>query len=228
MAGDEGRDTKAAASRPADDYERKYMAGGGDVLRREKAVWRFHWILLFPPLVFLAVAALGFAGVGTKPMPLAVAIAMLPMSALLFFMWALFITLRVTVTTREIVVQYGLFGPRIPIDRIESCVVKDYPSLNFAGGIKRIDGAWAYTLYGHGTRVVRIEWRDAAGRKRATILASKDPDEFAASVQRARSAQGNVAVRVANGALAQEGAAAAEVEAAAEAEANEDRRAKRG
>lgn len=182
----EGSTDQTNEPRAADAYEQKYMAARGTVLRREKAVWKLHWLLLFAPLVTLLVAGLGFAGVGSKPMPLPVAFALLPMAALLFALWAAFITLRVTVTTREIVVQYGLFGPRIPIDSIESCVVKDIPALAFAGGIKRVDGAWAYTLYGHGTRVVRIKWRSAAGKKCATILSSNDPDAFAELVERAR------------------------------------------
>jgi hypothetical protein len=171
--------------RPPDPYERQFMAGG-PVLHREKTVWTLHWLLLIAPVMTFLLSIAGFAGLGSKPMPLAMAVGLLPMTALFLALWASFIALRVAVTTREVVVQYGLFGPRIPLAGITSCVARDYPELGFGGGVKRVDGAWAYTLWGQGERVVRIEWRDAAGRRQATIVSSPDPDALAALINRAR------------------------------------------
>jgi hypothetical protein len=162
------------------------MAGAGTVLHREKTVWKLHWLLLFAPIATFIMSGVGFAGLGSKPMPLAVAAALLPIGVLTLALWAMFISLRVTVSVHEVVVQYGLFGPRIPIDGIDKCEVRDYPQLAFGGGIKRVDGAWAYTLFGQGTRALRIEWRDASGSTHATILTSPDPDKLAATIQRAR------------------------------------------
>jgi hypothetical protein len=185
---DRRTDDAGAPAGSADAYERQFMAGADAVLHRERTVWKLHWILLFGPLVTLVVAAMGFAGVGTKPMPIPVAVAMLPLAAVLVGLWALFISLRTTVTSREVIVQYGLFGPHIPLDGIVSCEVRDYPMLALGGGIKRVDGAWAYTLWGQGTRVVRIEWRDPGGGEHATIVSSPDPDKLAASILQARGA----------------------------------------
>jgi hypothetical protein len=119
-------------------------------------------------------------------MPIPVAFACLAFGALMAVVWAMFITLRTTVTAREVIVQFGLFGPRIPVEGVDSCEVRDYPVLRFGGGVKWVDGAWAYTLWGQGTRVVRIEWHDAGGKKHATIISSPDPDALAAAIQKAR------------------------------------------
>lgn len=173
----------------ADDYESKYMKEEGDVLHREKTVWKLHWILLFAPTILLMTSVLGMAGVVQdhgKPFPLAAAAVMLPLAIAFLALWAMFISLRVHVTTKEVHIQFGVFGPRIPIDRIDSVVVRDYPALALGGGIKRYDGAWAYTLWGQGTRFVRIEWHDESGGKNSTILWAQDPDMFAAIIEKAR------------------------------------------
>jgi hypothetical protein len=147
-----------------------------------------HWLLLLGPIVFLLAATMGFAGLGSKPMPLPVAFAMLPMAVLMTVLWAMFIALRTTVTKREVVIQYGVFGPRIPLERIDACRVVDEPLLALGGGVKRFRGAWAYTLWGQGTRVVRLEWHNAHGAKKATRVSSSDPDALAAAVEHARGA----------------------------------------
>ncbi|MFO0613144.1 MAG: hypothetical protein U0414_11170 [Polyangiaceae bacterium] len=169
-----------------DAYEKQYMAGSGSILHRERTVWRLHWVLLFPPIMTLIGAGMGFAGIGQKPMPLAVAFALIPFALLLTLLWAMFIALRTTVTDKEVIVQFGLFGPRIPLDAITRVEVKDYPMLSIGGGIKRYDGAWAYVLAQDTSRAVRIEWKKPGGGAQATILSSSDPDALAAHIQRAR------------------------------------------
>ncbi len=64
--------------------------------------------------------------------------------------------------------------------------MKDIPALALGGGVKRIDGAWGYTLWGHGTVAVRIEWRNAKGKPKSTIVSSPDPVALAASIEKAR------------------------------------------
>ena len=39
----------------------------------------------------------------------------------LFLVWVLFSALRISLTSKEVHVQYGLFGPRIPIEASASC-----------------------------------------------------------------------------------------------------------
>src|SRR2546425_10307209 len=124
-----------------DDYEAKYMKGEGAILHREKTVWKLHWILLFAPVLLVAVSVLGFAGLVNdhgRPMSPAVAALMIPFGLLLLGLWAMFISLRVHVTTREVLIQFGVFGPRIPLERIDSVAVRDYPVLALGGGIKRV------------------------------------------------------------------------------------------
>lgn len=175
----------------SDDYEAKYMQGAGTLLHREKTVWKLHWILLFGPILVFLLTGLGLAGViqdHGHPMSLGAVAFLLPLGLLMLALWAMFISLRIHVTTREVHVQFGLFGPKIPIEAIDSVVVRDYPALALGGGIKWYDGAWAYTLWGQGTRFVRIEWHDPdpSGKKNSTIVWAQDPDKLAAIIQEAR------------------------------------------
>jgi hypothetical protein len=210
----EGGEERAAAG--PDAYEQAFMAGSDSVVHRERAVWRRHWIMLFGPIVTLGVTVMDLLGFGTKHMPLPAAAVMLGFCAVLVGLWATMIALRTTVTSREVIVQYGLFGPRIPLEGIESCEVKDYPQLAYGGGIKWVAGAWAYTLWGQGTRTVRIEWHDARGKKHATIVSSPDPDALAAAIQRARAGAASGA-RIATAAAEVEGGEQVEEEAEGEA-----------
>src|SRR5262245_16172502 len=102
-----------AANRPPDDYEQQYMGGQEQVLFRDKArmPWWFSLVFLVP---VLAVWVLYFIG-GSKPAPLAVPLIITPV---LLGIWLLFSVLRITVTKQKLIVQYGLFGPTIPIENI--------------------------------------------------------------------------------------------------------------
>lgn len=177
-------------ARPADDYEQKFMAAAGPILHRERTVWKLHWVLLLGPIIMAIVGTMGLLGIGDKPMPLAMVPFLFALGVVQLALWASFISLRTMVTANEVQIQFGLFGPRIPIASIEKCEARDYPVLRLSGGIKYIDGAWAYTLWGQGTRVVRMEWTDASGKKRATMVSSPSPDALAAAIQKARSGAG--------------------------------------
>ncbi len=96
------------------------MAGSGALHREKmKAPWWFHCMFLAPVVFVWVVFFIG----GSKPPPLAVPIALTP---LLMLIWLLFAVLRVTVTKEHVVVQYGVFGPKIPIDAITSAEEIDY------------------------------------------------------------------------------------------------------
>jgi DNA-binding transcriptional LysR family regulator len=123
-----------------------------------------------------------------KPIPPSV-FAGLPITALVMgLIGLLFSVLRITVTGKEILVQYGLFGPKIPIDRIQSCKAIVYNWRDYGGwGIRRgADGSWAYNMMGDAGRAVRVEWTDEKGNKQVTLLASRDPEALARAVAEAR------------------------------------------
>lgn len=164
-----------------DPYERTYMAGEGTVLYRDKsrAPWALH--ALFGVAAAVVIGANAFTGQW-----LALAFA-LPVMAIV---WLFLAVLRVTVSQGSVQVQYGLFGPTIPIAAIESATPVSYDWKRFGGwGIRRsIEGTWIYNMPGDGGRAVQIDWRDARGRKRVTLVGSRRAEQLAQSIKEARAA----------------------------------------
>ena len=168
-----------AETRGADLYERKFMAGQGMVLHRDKH--RAGW----PLQVIFGLAMLAMVGSAAASGAWLVLPVALPIVALL---WLMFSVLRVTVSAGSVKVQYGLFGPEIPIAAIEAAEATSYDWKRFGGwGIRRgIGGEWIYNMPGDGGRAVRIVWRDAKGRRRVTLVGSPRAEVLAAAVQGAR------------------------------------------
>lgn len=108
-------DERDSTNRPPDGYEAKYMGADGDALPRSKmkAPWWMNVMFLAPAAFVWIVYAIG----GRKPAPVWVPLLLTP---LLMLIWLLFSVLRVTVTKKNVVVQYGLFGPTIPVDAVVS------------------------------------------------------------------------------------------------------------
>lgn len=163
--------------RPPDPYEQNYMPGEGVVLYRERrrAPWQLHGL-------FAAIAG-SYALLGlVQPW------ALVALPALLM-VWLLFAVLRVTVSEGHVNVQYGLFGPRIPVSAIESAELIHYDWKGYGGwGIRRPgERVWAYNMPGEGGQAVRIVWHDARGQ-RTTVIGSPDAARLAEHVARARRA----------------------------------------
>ncbi len=169
------------ANRPPDPYERKFMAGQGTVLYRDKhrAPWPLHAIMGASALaVIVAAVATG------ELISLAIG---LPVLAIV---WLLFSVLRVTVSAGTVNVQYGLFGPEIPMAAIESAAATTYDWKKFGGwgtpGPR--DDGWSYNMRGDGGRAVRIVWRDPQGRRVVTLIGSPQHEQLAAQIHGARAA----------------------------------------
>lgn len=207
-----------------DGYEREYMAGGA-MLHRERVRWKQHWLLLLP-LVPCLVLGVVFTTMASVP---AFAIALMAAEVVLFsVLWLLFQVLRIHVTKTEVHIQYGLWGPRVPVHSIESAKVVSYDWKRFGGwGLKRApDGTHAYTLSGSSKEVVEIAWRDGDARKKL-VVSSDDPAALAAQIQRARTQQGVYRTRIAASVdeevqqqVTREAEAEAEVEGSAESGAS--------
>ncbi|MCA9650053.1 MAG: hypothetical protein H6712_18125 [Myxococcales bacterium] len=167
----------------ADPYEREYMRGQGLVLHRTKqrAPWQLNALFGVIAVASMApiVAGLPSAWIG--------ALFTLP---ILFVVWMLFAVLRVTVSEGSVDVQYGLFGPKIPIASIESAEPTTYHWARYGGwGIRRGPGGeWLYNMPGDKGRAVRVVWRDAKGRRKVTLIGSSDPHGIADAIARARQA----------------------------------------
>lgn len=175
------RDDASVAT--ADRYERKYMKGEGLVLYRAKqrTPWPMTALIAGLGLTCVIPALLGVPGAWIT------AVTTLP---LLFLIWALFAVLRVTVSEGNVNIQYGLFGPTIPIAAIEAVAPTEYKWTSVGGwGIRRgPGGSWVYNMPGDGGRAVRIEWRDGKGRRRVTLIGSKNHTELAKTIEQARRA----------------------------------------
>lgn len=211
-------------ARAPDDYEAMYMAGEG-VLYRDKIKAPKAYFLLFLLPILVQIIALGAAALAGGPVP-ASTFVILPLTSLLVAMIGLlFSVLRITVTAREVIVQYGLFGPKIPISAIGDCRAIKYNWMNYGGwGIRRgRDGSWAYNMIGDAGRAVCIDWTDANGKAQTTLLASPNPDGLAHAINEARARAGAPVpasrLRVAKDPSMGEVDAEAEAEAAAEAAA---------
>lgn len=188
--------------RAPDGYEEKYMAGQGRVLHREKSVapWYFH-------LLFMLVIAVGGAGgllpmMSGEPNAWIAALITLPVALLLAVMWLLFVVLRVTVTEGEVHIQYGLFGPRIPMWKIKRAETVDYDWKEFGGwGIRRSmkDGAWIYNMWGDKGRAARITYEDESGADKTVMVGSTHATLLVDAVRRAHASRARpVKARVAN------------------------------
>ena len=169
-----------SAQAPAPDpYEAKYMSGPGGALYFAKltAPRFFHAIFLLP-LVVSVMSALVTHAPFVVPL-----VSVIP----LFFVWILFSALRISVTAKEVHVQYGLLGPRIPIEAIESCEPCDYDWKQYGGwGIRHgRDGTVAYNMLGDGGRAVRITYKKGS-RTKKLLLAAKDPERLATAIHHAR------------------------------------------
>jgi hypothetical protein len=163
-----------------DEYERQYMQGHGAVLHRTKRP--------APKWLQVALASSGISGLAMLFTPAWVAgLVLIPMG---IFLWALFSVLRFTISERAVVVQYGLFGPTIPIESIESAEAVDYDWKKFGGwGIRRsLDGEWMYNMPGDGGRALRIVWTDKHGERRITGIGMPAPEPAAAAIAQARRA----------------------------------------
>ncbi|MEM7159899.1 MAG: hypothetical protein AAF799_44070 [Myxococcota bacterium] len=172
-------------SKPAttDAYEREYMKGQGMVLHRAKQ--RTPWpmgalmgVISLLPLIPVVAGQTGawIAAAFTLP--------------IMFAIWMLFAVLRVTVSEGSVDIQYGLFGPSIPTRAIESAEATTYSWAKFGGwGIRRgRDGEWIYNMPGDEGRAVRVVWRDEKGRRKVTLIGSKDHLALAEAIGKARNA----------------------------------------
>jgi hypothetical protein len=173
---------------PRSEYERRYMSEGHSLFR-SRQVMPWWWFALWGFFGLLSVVA---CVADNAPGGLLIA---LPSLTLITF---LFSHLRVNLTDRDVHVQYGVFGPRIALDRIVSCGSGEYSMLRFGGfGIKRsLDGTWAFSVPGAG-RCVEIAWRDDKGTLRKVAVTSPEADALAQAINQARAARAGTGVRAA-------------------------------
>ncbi|MCC6526316.1 MAG: hypothetical protein IT373_26960 [Polyangiaceae bacterium] len=183
-------------SRDTDDYAKKFMAGESALgsSRVRMPGWFFG---LMGGLALLTLVA-GIATLATAG--LAGLVPILFSLPLLVVVTLLFSHVRVTVSAAQLVVQYGLFGPKVPLERITHVSAEAYDWKKFGGwGIKwSRDGTTAYSVPGGNGRVVRVHYLDPKGKEKKVVVSVDDADGMAAAIQLARAGRtAGTGVRVA-------------------------------
>jgi hypothetical protein len=208
-----------------DAFAAEYMEAGGDVRHRDKRVSRWMAAILMVPAVFVLGLSAFIASTNataSKPVPeaaLPFVIAGMIAFALMYVLLSLsFAVLRTVVTAEDVVVKYGLWGPRIPLERIRSCKVKPYEWTKFGGFGIRLGkgGVWAY-VPGPGP-VVEITYDDG-GKEKVVQIGASDARLLAQQIDDARAALGGPRIGADDDAEAE-----AEREAIAEAEGKAEER----
>jgi hypothetical protein len=169
---------QASAQPELDAYEANYMAGPTGTLFRSKA--RSSWV----GPAFTAVIALFVLLWGATHGQLILALIVAPAMALV----GLFFTvIRVRVSAISVDVQYGLLGPSIPIESIESAeaFIHSYRNPLRWGISPTGKGERLYTIPGDGGRAVKIVWRDGERRK-VHIIGTHEPERLAEAIRTAR------------------------------------------
>lgn len=172
-------------TRPPDPYEQRYMAAEGVVLYRHKhsAPWQLHAIF-FAAMVTAFAAAFAVGGVIGGAVGVAVG------APLLALAWLVSAVLRVSVSEQHVNVQYGLFGPKIPIAGIEQAELVQYDWRRIGRwSIKRsLAGELVINMPGDGGRAVRMIWRDARGKRRVVHVGSPRAEDLLRQIGRAQRA----------------------------------------
>jgi hypothetical protein len=186
-------DTPEGEARGAsDEYVSKYMEGGSALAIAKKRVPAW-WFLLFamPALSGLGLVVAGFIKGGLANV-LGASLAGLFLVAFSAVMSLLFSHLRMVVTERVVHVQLGVFGPKIPIERITKVSSGSYDWLRFGGwGIRYgRDGSICYSVPGGNGQCVEIEWTNEKGKAVHHVVTVDDAQQVVAAIERARSAAG--------------------------------------
>lgn len=165
-----------------DSYEAQYMGGGEALFRERRGMPKWmHALFLVPLLLQLGV------GISLLASGIATGLVNLVFVPLLALVWVLFLYLRVTVAKDALHIQYGLFGPSIPLERIQSVEVGKYDWIRFGGyGIRRrLGGGVAYSTPGGSGEALTVTYLDAKG-KPAVVTVTTDHATELASLLRAK------------------------------------------
>ncbi len=182
-----------------DEYVAKYMEGGEALAIAKKRMPAWWFALLAVP--GLGVALAGLSAVLTSGAPMIGLLATMVVSlTMITLMSLLFSHLRTVVTERVLHVQLGLWGPKIPIEKITAIRAAMYDWTRYGGwGIRYgRDGSICYSVPGGTGQCVEVEWTKDNGKAARHVVSVDDAAAIVAAVERARSAStaGSSGVRV--------------------------------
>lgn len=178
----------------SDRYEREHMANEGVVLRDKMVAKGGLQAMLLGLLGVSLLAALGLGGaaIATGRLDLALTAAgALLMGAFFAFSWLTTTVLRTVVTTRELHIQCGPWGPRIPLEEIASCRVGD-DNRRISVGKRYESGMWTSSYLLTTGKFVELVWK---GRR--IQFSPQDPEAVAAAIDRARTLRIEAPARIA-------------------------------
>ena len=161
----------------SDGYERRYMNASNALARSRMFMpWWFHVLVL---------GALG--SVFFRQQSLVAALVIAPM---ILLAWLLFMSLRVLVTKEAVHIQFGLFGPKIPMGAIAEAREEAYSPMKYGGwGIRfGLDGSRAYSVPASGDRGLLIRYVNEKGATKSVFVSAQDPAVLLAAIAEARAA----------------------------------------
>jgi hypothetical protein len=170
-----------------DEYTQKYMEGGEAIAASRLRMPGWFFALMAVILLFAATAGIFAFAVSGRIAALTPLFFTVP---LLTAITLLMSHLRATVMATHVNIQYGLFGPTIPIAAIEQASIEKYEMLRYGGYGIRIarDGTRAYSVPREDC--VRIQYRDEKGAVRKLVVTVDDPPSFVRAIESARAATG--------------------------------------
>ncbi len=158
---------------PPDQYEQRFMEASNALAReRVRMAWWAHLGFVVLALWSVRAATLSHA-IGQ----------LLGLAAV----WLICMTLRTVVTQEEVHIQLGVFGPRIPLDSIQSVRAVSRSVLRTRGwGIRfGFDGSTTYSVPSAAQRYIEIAY-ERRGKTRLVRAMSHDPERLVAAIERAR------------------------------------------
>lgn len=182
----------------ADEFERKEMAGVGEVLHRYRAAsppWLLGLtVVLSSAGLFGSAIATALAGPAMLGAALGLAAGGVAVAGLASFLMITFAVGRVAVSEGELDVKLGLWGPKIPIADIASVTVAPSGTNRIGMGVGNdLQGRTTYRMWGDNARAVHV--RLTSGK--TLVLVTKDGDALAGALREAMARRASVKVRVA-------------------------------
>ncbi len=172
-----------------DEYVSQYMEGGAALaIAKKRMPWWWFALMAVPGAgLFLS----GVIGAVSGTMPIIAALLTLVIAlGLTSVMALLFSHLRTVVTDRVMHIQLGLWGPKIPLDKIQSIRGGMYDWKKYGGwGIRYgRDGSFCYSVPGGTGQCVEVEWINDKGKTSKHVVSVDDAASIVNAVERARSA----------------------------------------
>ncbi len=160
-----------------DDYAKKYMSGGAALGASRMRMGPLLFVLMGSAALSVIVSAVATRQPALLLILLSHALLTLTMSHL-----------RVTVTRELVHIQYGLFGPKIPVAHIEDARAVAYDWKRYGGWGIRGGGkaGTAYSVTGGRKMGVELTVRDKNGVLSTVFASSDEPEELVRAIEQAR------------------------------------------